>query len=160
MFHSVLTTGMSVSPRFAKSLAIVAFSTLSLCSGFAPSFSTSSLQWFDAAAQAQTEESALTRYVRAAYEIEQTRRSMVEEVKKMTAGNMPSNVCQPRSLEQLQTNIREQVKGICANFRTQADSIVKKHKLTREEFNAFQKRSQEADLSRQIESEIRRLRFQ
>jgi Domain of unknown function (DUF4168) len=129
-------------------------------SGLTLTLSNATPQLSSAVVSAQSDEAALTRYVRAAYEIERTRRSMVSQVKEMTQGQMPSNVCQPTSISQLQSGIRDQVKGICDNFRAQADAIVKKHKLSREEFNSFQKRSQEPSVRDQIETEIRRLGFQ
>jgi Domain of unknown function (DUF4168) len=156
MIHSVFNFGMRnfIWPR---SLTVGTIAMIALLSGVTPNLAGSKAQLLSTVASAQADESAMTRYVRAALEIEKTRRSMVSQVKEMTQGDMPSNVCQPGSIAQLQSGIRDRVKGICDNFRAQADAIVKKHKLSREEFNNFQKRSQEPDLRNQIEAEIRRL---
>ena len=159
MFPSVFTSSMRNS-IWMRSLTIGTIASLSLLSGVTPNFSSPTAQLLQTSVLAQSDESALTRYVRAAYEIETTRRSMVSQVKEMTQGEMPSNVCQPNSIAQLQSGIRDRVKGICDNFRAQADAIVKKHNLSREEFNDFQKRSQQPETRNQIESEIRRLGFQ
>jgi hypothetical protein len=157
MIHSVFTSGMRNSV-WARSLTVGAIATMALLAGVTPDLSGSTRSSMLVSAQA--DESAMTRYVRAAFEIEKTRRSMVSQVKEMTQGDMPNNVCQAGSIAQLQAGIRDQVKGICDNFKAQADAIVKKYKLSREEFNGFQKRSQEPEVRTQIESEIKRLGFQ
>ena len=141
----------------ARSLTIAALSTLGLLTGIAPNLTGRPAHLFDTAVQAQ-EESAFTRYVRAAFEIEKTRRSLLDQVKQLTGGNVPSNVCQSSSLSQVPSNVRDQVKGICDNFATQAKSIVQdKYKLSRDEFNTFQRQSQNPDMKSRIESEIRNL---
>ncbi len=162
MIPSLFTSGMRVNSFLARSLTVSAIATMALLSGVTPNLANSTLQLGQGAVSAQSDEPAITRYVRAAYEMEKTRQSMVSRVKEMTEGRTPDKVCQPSSIAQLQSNIRDQVKGICDNFNAQAAAIVKKYKLSHEEFNSFQKRviSKDPEFSRQIESEIRRLGFQ
>ncbi|KAM3115927.1 DUF4168 domain-containing protein [Phormidesmis sp. 146-33] len=141
----------------ARSLTIATLSTLGLLTGVAPNLSGQPTQLFDIAVHAQ-EESTFTRYVKAAFEIEKMRRSLLDQVKQLTGGNVPSNVCQSSSLAQVSSNVRDQVKGICDNFSAQAKSIVQdKYKLSRDEFNSFQRQSQNPEMKSRIEAEIRNL---
>lgn len=156
--HPMMNCSLRLPSRLGRSLALGVFATLSLFT-VAPIPGQTSL--LGSVAYAQAEESAFTRYVRAAFEIEKTRRSLLEQVKQLTGGNVPNNVCQSSSIAQIQPNVRDQVKGICDNFAAQALSIVReKYKLNREEFNRFQRQSQDPKRQAQIEEEIRRLRLQ
>jgi Domain of unknown function (DUF4168) len=138
-----------------RSLAITALSTLGLLAGVTPNLSGQTTHLFDTAAYAQ-DEPAFSRYVRAAFEIEKTRRSLLDQVKQLTGGNVPSNVCS--SISQVPSNVRDQVKGICDNFASQAMSIARdKYKLSRDEFNSFQRQSQNPEMRSRIEAEIRNL---
>ncbi|NJR49944.1 MAG: hypothetical protein HC780_10615 [Leptolyngbyaceae cyanobacterium CSU_1_3] len=74
----------------------------------------------------------------------------------MTGGNVPNNVCS--SISQVPSNVRDQVKGICDNFASQSMSIARdKYKLSRDEFNNFQRQSQNPEMRSRIEAEIRNL---
>ena len=145
---------------WSRSLTVGAIATLTSLSGVSLDLSGLNPQLLPLVVLAQSDEAVVTRYVRAAYEMEKTRQSMVSRVKEMTQGDMPSNVCQPGSIARLQSGIRDQVKGICDNFDAQANAIVKKHNLSSAEFNSFQKRSQEPAIRDQIEQELRRLGLQ
>jgi hypothetical protein len=159
MMNCVSRFPLQLNRVLARSLTIATLSTLGLLAGVAPNLSGPSSHRFDLAVYAQ-EESAFTRYVRAAFEIEKTRRSLLDQVKQLTGGNVPSNVCQSSSLAQVPSNVRDQVKGICNNFTGQAKSIVQdKYKLSRDEFNNFQKQSQNPDMKSRIETEIRNLKL-
>lgn len=108
---------------------------------------------FDSAVYAQ--ESSFTRYVRAAFDIEKTRQGLLEQMKQLTGGNVPNNVCQ--NVDQMNPGIREQAKTICNTFAAQAKQIVARNGLKPEEFNKYQRQAQEAAMRSQIEAEVRRL---
>jgi hypothetical protein len=99
---------------------------------------------------------AFERYVRAAFEIEKERRGMMGQVKTITNGNVPNNVC--RNLNQIgDEGQRNQVQGICAKFAKFASDTVKKHKLSTDEFNRFQ--SQANGMRQQINDKIQQLQL-
>jgi Domain of unknown function (DUF4168) len=138
-------------PPAIRTLALTTLSSLSLLvgvmtplAGFAPP-----------AAMAQ-EESAFTRYVRAAYDIEKQRRQLMSQVKQMTGGNVPKDVCQS-GLGQLPENVRTSVQGNCSNFTGFASTTVKKYNLRSDEFNKYQQQSRDPNFQKQINDEIHRL---
>ncbi len=145
---------------FARSLTLGTLSVLSLGLGLTPKLSFQTAHLFDSAAYAQSQEPTFTRYVRAAYELEITRRPLDEEVKKLTGGNAPSNVCS--NVDQVQADVRDRVRDICAGFATQRRTIVyDKYKLSQEEFNSFQRQmldaSTRADMEGKVNAELKRL---
>ena len=101
----------------ARSLTLGTLSALGVLLGLTPNLSGQTAHLFDSAAYAQSQEPTFTRYVRAAYELEITRRPLDEEVKKLTGGNAPSNVCS--KVDQVQANVRDRVRDICAGFAAQ-----------------------------------------
>ncbi len=144
----------------ARSLALGMLSTLGLLSGFTPNLSRQTSHLLDSAAYAQAQEPVFTRYVRAAYELEITRRPLDEEVKRLTGGNAPSNVCS--NIDQVQANVRDRVRDICAAFATQRKTIVyDKYKLSQDEFNGFQRQmmdpSTRSDMEGKVTAELKRL---
>lgn len=157
MMNSALCLSFRLNRVLVRSLAIGVFSTLGFFAGTVTHPIGQVSLSIGSATYAQ-EEPAFTRYVRAAFEIEKTRRSLLDQVKQLTGGNVPSNVCQASSLAQVQSNVRDQVKAICNNFSAQAKAIVQdKYKLSREEFNGFQRQSQDPAMKSRIDAEIRNL---
>ncbi|WP_238392916.1 DUF4168 domain-containing protein [Myxacorys almedinensis] len=139
----------------AHSLLVGSLSSIALLCGWTPTFSGHSAS-FDSAAFAQ--EPPFTRYVRAAVEIEKTRQRLLDQVKQLTGGSVPSNVCHSDNIEKINSGIRDQVKGICDTFAAQAGQIVARNGLKREEFNQFQmKAQQDSGVRSQIKTEIQRL---
>lgn len=137
------------------SLLVGSLSTIAVLCGWTPSFS-GQVASFDSAAYAQ--EAPFTRYVRAAVEIEKTRQRLLDQVKQLTGGSVPSNVCHADNIEKTNPGIRDQVKGICDTFAAQAGQIVARNNLKREEFNQFQRKAQQdASVRSQIKNEIQRL---
>ena len=138
------------------SLLVGSLSTIALLCGWTPSFSGQSVSLFDSAAYGQ--EAPFTRYVRAAVEIEKTRQRLLDQVKQLTGGSVPNNVCHADNIEKTNPGIRDQVKGICDTFAAQAGQIVARNGLKREEFNQFQlKAQQDPGVRSQIKNEIQRL---
>ena len=139
----------------AKGTAIGFLSLLGLTTSWLPivPLSTSAVK------VARAEESKFTRYVRAAFDIEKQRRALIAQVKELTDGNVPSNVCQPSGLEQLSGDIRGTVSGICQNFQAFAGRTISRQdiNLTPEEFNAFQRQANKPEMRKQIAEEIKRL---
>jgi Domain of unknown function (DUF4168) len=94
------------------------------------------------------------RYVRAAFEIEKERRGMMGQVKTITGGNVPNNVC--RNLGQIgDEGQRNQVKGICDKFAKFAAEAVKRQRLSSQEFNKYQ--SQASSMRSQVNEMIQKL---
>lgn len=144
----------------ARSLTLGTLSALGLLLGLTPNLSDQTARLFDSAAYAQSQEPTFTRYVRAAYELEITRRPLDEEVKKLTGGNAPSNVC--GKVDQVQGGVRDRVRDICAGFAAQRRAIVyDKYKLSQEEFNSFQRQiidaSTRSEMEGKINAELKRL---
>ncbi len=143
-----------------RSLVLGTLSTFGLLSGFTPNLSGQTSHLFDSAAYAQSQESVFTRYVRAAYELEITRRPLGEEVKRLTGGNAPSNVCS--KVDQVQADVRDRVREICTGFAAQRKAIVyDKYKLSQDEFNGFQRQmidsSTRAEMEGKVNVELKRL---
>jgi Domain of unknown function (DUF4168) len=138
--------------RAAQALALTALSGFSLAAMVLMPLD-GALQGNVAMAQ---EEPAFTRYVRAAYDIEKQRRQLMSQVKQMTGGNVPKDVCQS-GLAQLPDNVRTSVQGNCNNFTGFAGTTVKKYNLRSDEFNKFQQQSRDPNFQKQINDEIRRL---
>lgn len=161
-----MNSALRLSTRFnkmlARSLALGTLSTLGLLSGFTPNLSGQTSHLFDSAAYAQSPESVFTRYARAAYELEITRRPLDEEVKRLTGGNAPSNVCS--KVDQVQANVRDRVRDICATFAAQRKAIVyDKYKLSQDEFNGFQRQmidpATRSEMGAKVNEELKRLKL-
>ncbi len=96
------------------------------------------------------------RYVRAAFEIEKERRGMMGQVKTITGGNVPNNVC--RNVSQItDEGQRNQVKGICDKFSKFATDTTKKYKLSSQDFNRYQ--SQAGTMRPQVNEMIQKLQL-
>lgn len=163
MMNSAFHLPTRLNKMLARSLTLGTLSTLGLLLGLTPDLSgQTSLRLFDSAAHAQDQESTFTRYARAAFELEITRRPLDEEVKKLTGGNAPSKVCS--NVNQVQADVRDRVRDICAGFAAQRREIVyNKYKLSQEEFNSFQRQiidvSTRAEMEGKVNAELKRLRL-
>ncbi len=160
MMNSAFHSPSRLNKMLARSLTLGTLSALSLLLGLTPNLSGQTARLFDSAAHAQSQEPTFTRYVRAAYELEITRRPLDEEVKKLTGGNAPSNVCS--KVDQVQANVRDRVRDICAGFAAQRRAIVyDKYKLTQDEFNGFQRQvidaSTRSEMEAKVNTELKRL---
>ena len=134
---------MSQTPMFTSRLlnlfALAALTTTSVLSGFSPDLRLSHTTTQAAYAQ----ESSFTRYVRAAFAIEQKRRSLMAQVKNMTGGDYPDNVCDS-GFPKLSGQFQGPVRDICNQFNRSAMDIVNKHNLAAE-FNGFRKQAMSSD---------------
>jgi hypothetical protein len=139
---------LSIVPTIViSSLSLISFATVVTLPGFAPHD--------NGAAMAQSGDE-FERYVRAAFEIEKERRGMMGQVKTITGGNVPGNVC--RNLGQIgDEGQRNQVKDICGKFAAFAAGAIKRHSLTPKQFNSHQ--SQAAGLRQQINETIQKLQL-
>jgi hypothetical protein len=98
-----------------------------------------------------------TRYVRAAVTIEKQRQSMMAQVKDLTGGEVPTNnVC--GNIDKFAAEIQEPVRAICVSYsRYVAATAYQKYKLTKEEFNAFQRRVRNPEMRQRIDQKIQEL---
>ena len=97
-----------------------------------------------------------TRYVRAAWEVERERRRMMGEVKQLTGGSLPANVC--ANLDRLSSTQRSPVQAICNDFAQFASQIVtQKYGLSIWQFNVFQRRVGEPAMRQRINDKIQAL---
>jgi hypothetical protein len=135
-----------------RSLLLGGFSSIAVLTGCVPNLS-GQANPFSMTAHAQ--ESPFTRYVRAAFEIEQSRQGFLEQMKQLTGGNVPSDVC--RNVSQINPSVRDQAQGICDSFMRRAKEIVANYQLKDTEFNNFRRQSQEQGMQTQINNEARRL---
>jgi hypothetical protein len=97
-----------------------------------------------------------TRYVRAAFAIEKQRRSMMGQVKELMGGAVPSNVCS--NLDNLPGEAQAPVGAICASYtRYVSATVYQKQRLTKEEFNAFQRQMNQPAMRQRINQKIQEL---
>jgi Domain of unknown function (DUF4168) len=107
---------------------------------------------------AMAQDDPFERYVRAAFEIEKQRRSMMGQVKTITGGNVPGNVCANLGALADETQ-RNEVKGICGNFAKVAAGAVKKNNLSAKEFNGFQGQAGTKEQQQRINDTIQKLQL-
>jgi Domain of unknown function (DUF4168) len=151
--------------RCLQFAASVALATTSVLSGFSPDrlMSQQFLTQNSRSQAAYAQESSFTRYVRAVFEIEQKRRSLISQVKGMTGRDLPDNVCDS-GFSRLQGQFQEPVRDICNRFNNEASRIVNKHNVSGE-FNGFQQQAMSNDrkvkreMQKRISDEMRRLRL-
>lgn len=149
-----------ITSRLLQFCTIAALATTSVLSGFTPD---RLLSQTPESPQAYAQESSFTRYVRATFEMEVERRSMMSQLKEITGGNLPDNVCGD-GFKQVQGNFQSSVRDFCNRFNRSASQIVEKHKITNE-FNSFhqQTKSSNPDVSRamnkRMADERRRLKL-
>jgi Domain of unknown function (DUF4168) len=94
-----------------------------------------------------------TRYVRAAFAIEKQRRSMMGQVKELMGGSVPSNVC--GNLDSLPGEVQAPVGAICTSYtRYVSATVYQKQKLTKDEFNAFQRQMNQPAMRQRINQKI------
>ncbi len=141
-----------------RSIVLGAFSSIAVLAGWAPNFSASTIaQAFNSSASAQ--ESAFTRYVRAAVALEQRRQTLQGQLQQVTGGNVPNGVCQ--NINQVNEGARDQVRGLCQQFRQSFYQILadQKPQLTLEEFNSFQSQVGNRQMCDRVAQEARRLQL-
>jgi hypothetical protein len=145
--------------RLLNLFALAALTTTSVLSGFSPD-----LRMSHASTQAAyAEEASFTRYVRAAFAIEQKRRSLMSQVKAMTGGDLPDNVCHS-GFSKLSEQFQGPVRDICNQFNRSAIDIVNENKVSAE-FNEFRKQAMSSDpkvrrdMQQKVSNEMRRLKL-
>jgi hypothetical protein len=141
-----------------RSIVLGAFSSIAVLAGWTPNFSAPTVaQMFDSSASAQ--ESAFTRYVRAAVALEQRRQTLQSQVQQVTGGNVPNGVCQ--NINQVDAGARDQVRGLCQQFRQSFYQILadQKPQLTIDEFNSFQSQVGNRQMCDRVAQEARRLQL-
>lgn len=141
-----------------RSIVLGAFSSIAVLAGWAPDFSAPTVsQAFDISASAQ--ESAFTRYVRAAVALEQRRQTLQGQLQQATGGNVPSGVCQ--NISQVNPDARDRVRGLCQEFRQSFYQILadQKPQLTIDEFNSFQSQVGSRQMCDRVAQEARRLQL-
>lgn len=146
-------------PRLLNLFALAALTTTSVLSGFSPD-----LRLSHASTQAAyAEEASFTRYVRAVFAIEQKRRSLMSQVKTMTGGDLPDNVCHS-GFSKLSEQFQAPVRDICNQFNRSAIDIVNKNNVSAE-FNEFRKQAMSSDpkvrrdMQQKVSNEMRRLKL-
>jgi hypothetical protein len=145
--------------RLLNLFALAALTTTSVLSGFSPDLrlSHSTIQ------SAYAQESSFTRYVRAVFAIEQERRVLISQVKNMTGGDLPDNVCDS-GFSKLSAQFQGPVRDICNQFNRSAMDIVNKHNVAAE-FNEFRKQAMNSDpkvrrdMQQKVSTEMRRLKL-
>lgn len=141
-----------------RSIVLGAFSSIAVLAGWAPDFSAPTVsQAFDISASAQ--ESAFTRYVRAAVALEQRRQALQGQLQQVTGGNVPNGVCQ--NISQVNPDARDRVRGLCQEFRQSFYQILanQKPQLTIDEFNSFQSQVGSRQMCDRVAQEARRLQL-
>ncbi len=133
-----------ITSRLLQFCTIAALATTSVLSGLTPDRLLSQTD----SQQAYAQESSFTRYVRATFEIEVERRARMSELKGITGGNLPDNLCGD-GFKQVPGNFQSSVRDFCNRFNQSASQIVEKYKITNE-FNGFQQqtKSRNPDVSR------------
>ena len=146
-------------PRVLNLFALAALTTTSVLSGFSPDLRLSHTSTQAAYAQ----EASFTRYVRAVFAIEQKRRSLMSQVKTMTGGDLPDNVCNS-GFSKLSGQFQDPVRDICNQFNRSAIDIVNKNNVSAE-FNEFRKQAMSSDpkvrrdMQQKVSTEMRRLKL-
>jgi len=145
--------------RLLNLFALAALTTTSVLSGFSPDLRLSHTSTQAAYAQ----EASFTRYVRAVFAIEQQRRVLMSQVKNMTGGDLPDNVCDS-GFSKLSAQFQGPVRDICNQFNRSAMDIVNKHNVAAE-FNEFRKQTMSSDpkvrrdMQEKISTEMRLLKL-
>lgn len=153
--HSTLT-------RLKQGTAIVALSALSLLSGYSPDRILTRQSTGTPIASAQ--ESSFTRYVRAVYEIEEQRAPLMAQVKTMTGGDAPENVCSS-GFAQLPNALKSDIRNICNQFNGKVNGIIARYGFGNNpgEFNSYQQQAMSSDrkvrreMQQRIANEMKRL---
>jgi hypothetical protein len=98
-----------------------------------------------------------TRYVRAAFTIEKQRQSMMAQVKELTGGEIPTNnVC--GNIDKFPGDQQEPIRAICVSYsRYVSATAYQKYKLSKEEFNAFQRRVKTPEMRQRIDAKLQEL---
>lgn len=107
------------------------------------------------AAWAQTTDSngLVRRYAKAVLEIEPLRLRYFKQAQQLMPGKIPPNVCYGN----YQTNIPQQLESVCDRYLRESKTIIQKHHLTLEQFNAITVRARnDSAYSELIQQELLR----
>jgi len=139
-----------------RSIVLGAFSSIAVLAGWTPNFSAPTIaQAFDSSASAQ--ESAFTRFVRAAVALEQRRQTLETQLQQATGGNVPSGVCQ--NINQVNSGARDQVRSLCQQFRQSYFDNLASQKLSNDEFNSYYSQMGNRSMCDRVAQEARRLQL-
>lgn len=134
----------------SQSLIVVAISTVSLLCGLTPELSkdSHSLTFSSSASAQQLSNSELTRYVTVSKQIELMRRSVYDEIKRISGGNVPNiTSC---SMPGLSGDVAQIWERFCA----QSEELIQRAGFTNRRYNAITKmRQNDADLERRVQQE-------
>ncbi len=140
-----------------RSFVLGAVSAIVVLAGWAPDLTAKPAKLFSSAAYAQSEDT-FTRYVRAAVALEQKRQGLEAQVRQLTGGSLPADVC--RNVGQLNPSIQGQVSGICQQFSADAAQIIfNQQKLSRDEFRYYQSQSTNRDMCKKIADKAAELKI-
>lgn len=137
----------------SQSLIVVALSAVSLLAGLTPGLSkdSHSLTFSSSASAQQLSNSELTRYVTVSKQLELMRRSVYDEIKRISGGNVPNiTSCSPQRLS-------GDVAQIWQRFCAQSEELIKRAGFTTNRYNAITKmRESDAELERRVQEEADR----
>lgn len=137
----------------SQSLIVVALSTVGLLSGLTPGLSkdSHSLTFSSSASAQQLSSSELSRYVTVSKQIELMRRSVYDEIKRISGGNVPNiTSCSTQGLS-------GDVARIWQRFCAQSEELIQRAGFTNNRYNAITKmRQNDPDLERRVQQEADR----
>lgn len=134
-------------PWLKQTLLVGTLTSFTLLSGVLSPLSQLSLTGvLPGAVHAQSDD-LIVRYAQAAYEMEQFRRRDYAEVKRIMSGNVPEDVCD-------RGNIPAPVQAICGRFAERFDPILRKHGLSRADFNSVHRRANDPSVQQRIQQEL------
>lgn len=134
-------------PWLKQTLLVGTLTSLTLLSGVLSPLSQLALTGaLPGAVHAQSDD-LIVRYAQAAYEMEQFRRRDYAEVKRIMSGNVPEDVCD-------RGNIPAPVQAICGRFAERFDPILRKHGLSRADFNSVHRRANDPSVQQRIQQEL------
>jgi Domain of unknown function (DUF4168) len=134
-------------PWLKQTLVVGTLTSLALLSGVLSPLSQLTVTGaLSGAVHAQSDD-LIVRYAQAAYEMEQFRRRDYAEVKRIMSGNVPEDVCD-------RGNIPAPVQAICGRFAERFDPILRKHGLSRADFNSVHRRANDPSVQQRIQQEL------
>jgi hypothetical protein len=142
----------AAAPWLSRLILASMLASVSVLGGIAPQLSWRSPAWeisLTNTVRAQSDD-LITRYARAAYEMEQFRRRDYAEVKRIMGGIVPEELCD-------RGNISSQVQAICGRFSDRFDPILRKYGLSRAEFNSVHRRANDPAIQQRIQQELLRI---
>lgn len=141
----------------SRSFLVTLLSSVGLLCGVVPDLSANSPNMmFSSSAYAQAvSDEEVVRFARAAFTIEKRRQALVGEIKNRTGGNIPDITCDvPQQLEDLDINIRNDVKNFCDFSRV----TIQANQLSVTRFFQINKsRNSDSALQQRIDRELLRI---